>query len=412
MPPQGGAPWPGRAPRSDGDGGSPQQGAASGDEVFGGEVGWEPLGAGLRSPWESDGPDGGEETAPLPVHPGTSWRAKGLLVAGVAVSMVAAGAGGYLVARPYLMPEDFEGQGSGAVTVRILPGASAGEVGATLTSAGVVASVRSFINATEQKAVAEHLRPGHFRMRKGMAAGAAVDMLLRPETRVVTRVSVPEGMRAEEVFLRLARLGGLSLEELRSIDTELLGLPEYARGVEGFLFPATYEIEPGSTVADVLAAMVARFTAAAKDVRLAERAPEVNLTPLEVVTVASIVEAEGGRDADYPKIARVIYNRMEQGMPLQMDSTVTYAQSRRTLKVSVKDTRVRSPYNTYLRAGLPPGPIANPGEKALMAALNPAKGDWYWFVTTNPTHRITKFTDKESEFVRYREELNEYLGTN
>ncbi|WP_344829995.1 endolytic transglycosylase MltG, partial [Nonomuraea dietziae] len=128
-------------------------------------------------------------------------------------------------------------------------------------------------------------------------------------------------------------------------------------------------------------------------------------------TVASLVQAEGGRDTDYPKIARVIYNRLKGGTPLQLDATVTYALGRRTLKVSLKDTKVRSPYNTYRHKGLPPGPIANPGEKALLAALHPAEGDWYWFVTTDPEHRITKFTDKESEFVRYREELNDYLGT-
>ncbi|MEV4897918.1 endolytic transglycosylase MltG, partial [Nonomuraea sp. NPDC055795] len=354
----------------------------------------------------------GAETVPLPAQRGLTRRTKGLLVAGFAASVVAVGVGGYVVAKPYLLPDDFDGQGSGAVTVRIQPGSSAGEVGAALTAAGVVASARSFINATEQKAVADRLRPGHYRMRKGMAAGAAVDMLLHPGSRVVKKVSVPEGMRAEEVLRRVAAQGGLPLNELRSIDTDLLGLPEYARGVEGFLFPATYEIEPDSSATDVVAAMVERFRTAAGEVKLAQRAPEVNLTPLEVVTVASIVQAEGGRDADYPKIARVIYNRMGLGMPLQLDTTVLYAQSRRTLKVSEKDTRVRSPYNTYLREGLPPGPISNPGEKALMAALNPAEGDWYWFVTTDPEHRITKFTDKESEFVRYREELNEYLGTN
>jgi UPF0755 protein len=244
-----------------------------------------------------------------------------------------------------------------------------------------------------------------------MAATAALDLLLSPAARVVRRVTVPEGLRVSEVLSRLAQLAGLPLNELRSVDKALVGLPEYARGLEGFLFPATYEIEPGDTAVDVLAAMVERFGVAARKVRLERGAARLKLTPLEAVTVASMIQAEGGTDEDYPKIARVIYNRLERGTKLEIDSTVLYAQNRRTLRVTERDIKVDSPYNTYRHKGLPPGPIANPGEKALIAALNPAKGDWHWFVTTDPAHRITKFTNKESEFVRYREELKKNLGT-
>ncbi|HUR05165.1 MAG TPA: endolytic transglycosylase MltG [Nonomuraea sp.] len=338
-------------------------------------------------------------------------RKAALLGLVVAASMVAIGAGAYGVLKPYLAPDDFEGTGSGAVTVRIPPGANAGDVGAALADAGVVASARSFVNVTKERAVAGLLRPGHYRLRKGMAAGAALDLLLAPASRVIRRVTVPEGMRAGETLVRAAAQSGLALKELQAVDTALVGLPKYARGLEGFLFPATYEVEPGDKAVDLLAAMVERFRAAAQKLKLAEKAARVRLTPLEAVTVASMVQAEGGRDEDYPKIARVIYNRLQRGTPLQMDSTILYAEGKRTLKVTESDTKVRSPYNTYAHNGLPPGPIANPGEKALIAALHPARGDWHWFVTTDPAHRITKFTNKESEFVRYREELNRNLRT-
>ncbi|MER5626851.1 endolytic transglycosylase MltG [Streptosporangium sp. NPDC002544] len=263
-----------------------------------------------------------------------------LLVAGATVLAAVAGtAAGLVVVRPYLMPADFEGPGSGTV-VEISEGASAGAIGPAPADAGVVASARAFVRASEEQARTGSLHPGHFRLR----------------------------------------------------------------------FPATYEIEPGTTAQDVPVAMVERYKQAAEHLDLKERAARKRLTPLEAVTMASIVQAEGGRDPDYPKIARVIYNRIRAGTPLQPDTTVLYAQGRRTLEVSEKDTEVRSPYNIYRRPGLPPGPIANPGEKALIAALRPDQGDWFWFVTTDPEHRITKFTDKESEFVRYREELNRYLG--
>lgn len=334
-----------------------------------------------------------------------------IILVGAAASVLVLGGGGFLLAKPYISPDDFDGAGSGAVTVRIAPGSSATDIGTLLADAGVVASARSFVNIAEDRAKSASLHPGHYRLRKGMAAGAALDLLLNPGAKVVKRVVLPEGMRMSEALPRIAKEAGLPLSGFEQVDEELLGLPAYAKGPEGFLYPATYEIEPGSTHVDVLAAMVERFTQAADNLGLVGRAAQLHLSPLQVVTLASIVQAEGGRDADYPKIARVIYNRLRDGMPLQLDTTVLYAQRRRTLKVSEKDTRVGSPYNTYLRRGLPPGPISNPGEKALMAALHPARGDWYWFVTTDPEHRITKFTDKESEFVRYREELNENLGT-
>lgn len=339
-------------------------------------------------------------------------RKLGLLSVGFVAGAVALGVGAVVVLKPYFSPQDFEGTGSGAVTVRITPGSSAASIGSTLEDAGVVASAESFVEATEARSVSDRLRPGHYRLRKGMAATAALDLLLAPASRVVKKVTVPEGLRVSEVLPRVAKATGIPLAEFQAVDKELVGLPSYAKGLEGFLFPATYEVEPGDKAVDVLAAMVERFTQAARHVRLEERAKQVNLTPFEAVTVASLIQAEGGVDDDYPKIARVIYNRLAKDAPLEIDSTVLYAQNRRTLKVSEKDTKVDSPYNTYRYKGLPVGPIANPGEKALVAALQPAKGDWYWFVTTDPAHRITKFTDKESEFVRYREELNKNLGTN
>ncbi|MFC7584045.1 endolytic transglycosylase MltG [Nonomuraea antimicrobica] len=359
-----------------------------------------------------DEPAGPEaEVIPLPARRHGAIRKVGLLSAGLLAGVLALGVGAIVVLKPYLSPDDFDGPGSGAVTVRIAPGSSAQAIGSVLAEAGVVASAQSFVNATEDRAVSDRLRPGHYRLRKGMAAGAALDLLLAPASRVLRRVTVPEGMRVSEVFDRVAKLTGLRVDDLRKVDKALVGLPRYAPGLEGFLFPATYEVEPGDTAVDVLAAMAERFAAAARHVGLEEQAGRVNLTPLQVVTVASMIQAEGGTDEDYPKISRVIYNRLAKGTPLEIDSTVLYAQNRRTLKVTERDTKVNSSYNTYRHRGLPPGPIANPGEKALMAALNPADGDWHWFVTTDPAHRITKFTDKESEFVRYREELNKNLGT-
>ncbi|MEV0588943.1 endolytic transglycosylase MltG [Nonomuraea sp. NPDC050310] len=407
---EGATPSPGSTPaHASADPGDPSSGRASadpGDPSSGSTAAGASAEPGVPSPGSTParGSGSGEPGTGGP----TAKRKAVRLLTGLAVSAALLGTVAYLVVKPRLVPEDFEGAGTGSVTVHIPAGATASQVGETLAGAGVVASARSFTNVTMERGKAGSLRPGHFQLRRGMAAEAALDLLLAPVSRVVKKVTVPEGLRLTEVFALAAKATGFPLADFRSAEVST----PYGKGLEGLLFPATYEVEPGQTAADLLKAMVARFAQAAEQLGVAEGAERLGLEPLQLVTVASIVQAEGGRDADYPKIARVIYNRLRNGTPLQLDTTVLYAQRRHTLRVLESDTRVRSPYNTYLRPGLPPGPISNPGEKALQAALRPAEGDWLWFVTTDPQRRITKFTDKESEFVRYREELNEKLGMN
>jgi UPF0755 protein len=333
-----------------------------------------------------------------------------LLAAGAAIAM-----GIHFHPRSAPDAPDYTGTGSGTVVVDITPGAGAGEIGESLERAGVVASARSFVKAVVGRSKEGHLRPGRYRLKQRMAASSALDLLLAPGSRIVRTVTVPEGLRTSEVLARLASGTGIPLKEFTDAAArpDGLRLPRYARGrVEGFLFPATYEIDPGTTARSLLRRMVDRFRVAAAKVGLERLAPGLKLTPQQAVTVASIVQAEGGVEADYAKIARVVYNRLARGAKLEMDSTVNYALARHTLKVSERDTKIDSPYNTYRHPGLPPTPIGNPGESALLATLHPAKGDWYWFVTTDPRRKITKFTDNEAEFRKYRDELNRYLGTN
>ncbi|MCW2878529.1 MAG: aminodeoxychorismate lyase [Sphaerisporangium sp.] len=360
---------------------------------------------------EEDVPEGAAERR---ARAGRSRRALLLLVGGGAALLVAAGlAGAYALFGPLMAPGDFDGKGSDPVVVEITPGASAGEIGDVLVRAEVVASTRSFVRVVEERGQSSSLRPGRYLLRKGMAAASALDLLLAPQSRIRRRVTIPEGLRVVETVARLAKGSGLRAAELVGFAARPaeLALPAYAKGaVEGFLFPATYDIEPATTPRDLLRAMVRRFKHAAAHVGLEPGAAGLRMSPLEVVVVASIVQAEGGRDSDYPKIARVIYNRLASRAKLEMDSTVMYGLGKHGIVASHAEIKRDTPYNTYMHPGLPPGPISNPGEAALRAALHPAKGDWYWFVTIDPEHRITKFTDKESEFVKFREELNKRLG--
>jgi UPF0755 protein len=163
-----------------------------------------------------------------------------------------------------------------------------------------------------------------------------------------------------------------------------LGLPPYANGhLEGFLFPATYDIEPGTSAVDVLRTLVQEFTVRAERLQLEERARALHVTPYQALTIASLVEGETGQASDRGKVARVVYNRLAVPMKLQFDSTVKYAYGLRGIvktRLLYRDLDLASPYNTYRVAGLPPTPINSPGEAALEAALDPTPGPWRYFV--------------------------------
>jgi UPF0755 protein len=190
-----------------------------------------------------------------------------------------------------------------------------------------------------------------------------------------------------------------------------LGLPSYANGkAEGYLFPATYEVQPHETALGVLKGMVQRFDQEAATVNLAAGAKQVHLTEGQVIIMASLVQAEGGRLSDYPKIARVIYNRMAQGIPLQLDSTVLYGLNTFGILANDQQLNSSSPYNTYRHKGLTPGPIDSPGNAAIQAVLHPASGNWVYFVTVNPKTGETLFTSSQSQFEQFRQELQKNLG--
>ncbi len=320
---------------------------------------------------------------------------------------------GYHFLRAYVIPPDYAGPGIGTVMVQVKQGETATDVAQTLFHDGVVASTRAFIKAAEQSPHQKALEPGFYRLHRHMKAALAFDLLLSPAARVQLRITVPEGLRVSQIVNTLNAKSGIArrdyLQALASPGT--LGLPSYAKNrPEGYLFPATYSVQPRMTAADVLRSMVEQFNNVAQKVQLASTARQVNLTPAEVINVASLVQAEGGRLSDFPKIARVIYNRLNMGMKLQLDSTVMYALHTYGILANNQQLKTRSPYNTYAHAGLPPGPIDNPGEAAINAALHPARGDWLFFVTVDPKAGVTKFTSSPDVFARLRAELEKNLG--
>ncbi|MGW6291814.1 endolytic transglycosylase MltG [Streptomyces sp. NPDC055058] len=219
------------------------------------------------------------------------------------------------------------------------------------------------------------------------------------ESRPTTLV-IPEGRRASQVYAAVDKALALPAGTTRkSLPKAGLKLPQEAEGnPEGYLFPATYPLEEKATPEKLLSAMVDTANKKFNGAPVAAGAQRNAMNVYQAVTIASIVQAEAADPADMGKVARVIFNRLERGMPLQMDSTINYALNRSSLSTTATDTKIDSPYNSYERMGLPPTPIDNPGEDAVRAAINPTPGDWLYFVTVKPGD--TRFTADFQEHQR------------
>lgn len=337
-----------------------------------------------------------------------------LLALAILVTLVGGGGYfGYRAVRDYIVPPDYVGNGTGQVSVQVRDGDSVATIGNRLYAASVVKSPRAFVKAAQADVRATTLQPGFYRLRKRMSAQAALLLLLDPKSRADTRITIPEGYRAVQVFQALSRKTGIPERDFQRAAASPgdLGLPEYAQGnVEGYLFPATYDLDPNADAKQILKLMVDRFNQVAADIRLEERAKQLDVSPHKMLVLASLAQAESGRASDMPKVTRVVYNRLRRDMKLELDSTVMYALNKYGIVASNKDLQVNSPYNTYKYKRLPPGPIANPGRQALEAAFRPADGNWIYFVTTNPKRRITKFTASYKTFLKYKKELQRNLN--
>jgi UPF0755 protein len=318
----------------------------------------------------------------------------------------------------FAAPEDFEGPGRGSVTFEVKEGDSIAAMGRGLKADGVVASVEAFTDAAAADPDSTSIQVGAYKMKKQMAAEDALGILLDPDNILKNTITIPEGLRVEDITALLADHTDFEQARFEKVldDPAALGLPDYAEGnPEGYLFPSTYDFGPKETPKSILAAMVDRWEQAAAEATLESAAADLGYTPAELMTVASLVESEAARDEDRAKVARVIYNRLEgeetNGL-LQIDATVNYAADQELGAVpTTEDLEIDSPYNTYKNPGLPPTPIEAPGDAAIEAAAHPAEGGWYYYVTVNLRTGETKFAETYDEFLGYKDELREYCET-
>jgi UPF0755 protein len=331
-------------------------------------------------------------------------RVVGLLVVLVIIVLltVTAAYGVGKIRNHFRSAPDYAGSGTGKVVVQIKPGESAFALAPRLAQLEVVKSAAAFRKAANANDKASGLQPGFYQLHLHMSAASALALLLDPSSRLRGHVTIPEGSTVQQTLALIAKNTEVPLAQLQQAanNPAALGLPAYAQGrLEGFLFPATYDIEPGTSAVEVLTMMVQRFQEAADAAGLVERSQRLGVTPYQVVTIASLIERESRLSEEYPKVARVVYNRLEKRMTLGIDASILYGLGRTSGVLHASELAKDTPYNTRLHPGLPPTPIASPGDVALEGALQPAPGDWLYYVLANKDgHQL--FTSSYSEFLR------------
>lgn len=334
-----------------------------------------------------------------------------VVVAVFALVVVAAGAAGIWVQRQI----DPAGEPGPETAVVIPTGSSTTAIATLLEDEGIITNAQVFRYYARFQGDDGGFQAGEYLLQANSAMGDVLDTLgAGPVPPSMRRFTIPEALTVDEIAVRLAEevpgfdLGRIT-EALASVRPQ--SLPPEATSLEGYLFPDTYEIPAEADELAALNAMAAQFDAVAAETGLAAGAEARGLTPYEIVIVASLIQEEAGIPEDMPKIARVIYNRLEIGEPLGIDATNCYLVEERPCRLTTSDLESDNPYNTRINQGLPPTPIAAPGRDAILAALQPADGPWIFYVLDPDESRTPPgghfFTESASEFAEVKAECEE-----
>ncbi|MEU4776053.1 endolytic transglycosylase MltG [Micromonospora sp. NPDC023644] len=304
--------------------------------------------------------------------------------------------------QSYFVTPDYDGAGTGEVTVEIKQGALIADMANALVAADVVKSAKAFIEAAEANARSKNIQPGTYKLRKQMSGESAVTAMLDLKNRIVNGVTIPEGRTAKNVYKLLSEKTKIPVKDFEAAakDPIARGVPDWwfkrtdnkkvKPSIEGFLYPDTYEIPPKATAESILEQMVENFLSVASEMEFADRVQkERKISPYEALIVASLAQAEAGNKDDLGKVARVAYNRVFGEFDcncLEMDVTVNYylesigkptKRSGDMTPAELDDPK--NPYNRKLK-GLVPTPINNPGKQAMEGAMDPPPGKWLFFV--------------------------------
>ncbi|MFJ4164203.1 endolytic transglycosylase MltG [Microbacterium sp. NPDC089698] len=291
--------------------------------------------------------------------------------------------------------KDFEaGQATGNALVTIKKGDGGQQISQAMYDAGVTKTSGVFYDMLVKDNVVTTFYPGVYKLQLKMTAAAALKALQDPKNKMQNSAVLPEGLSVTETISRIAQSVDVPLADLQAAVKNPADYGVNAPSLEGWLFPALYEFPPGATAKDVVSTLVQRT----RDSLSAAGVPAAD--EQRVLTIASIIQREARAEADFYKVSRVIQNRLDQGMKLQMDSTAQYGYGElHSGSASTSDAAQNddNPWNTYVIDGLPKTPISNPGDKAIDAAMHPAAGPWLYFVTVNLDTGETVFSTTYAE---------------
>ncbi|MFI6949737.1 endolytic transglycosylase MltG [Streptomyces sp. NPDC050422] len=320
---------------------------------------------------------------------------------------------------------DYAGSGSGSVEVEIPKGSYGYDIGNILKKAGVVKSVDAFVSAQNENPKGKSIQAGVYLLHSEMSASEAVKMMVDPKSQNL--LVIPEGTRNVGVYAMVDKKLGLKKGTTQGIAKSKksdLGLPDWVGKnedikdpLEGFLYPAAYPVTKETKPEAILKKMVSRSNEEYKDLDLEAAAKKYKLDgPWQVLTVASLVQAEGLTHEDFRKMAEVVYNRLKPdnvatNRKLEFDSAFNYLKNQSEIKIRSNEIRTNpDPYNTYYHAGLPPGPIGNPGDEALRATISPTASGWMFFISLDG--KKTQFTKTVAEHEKLNEKFKEMHDLN
>ncbi|HET7418202.1 MAG TPA: endolytic transglycosylase MltG [Solirubrobacterales bacterium] len=297
--------------------------------------------------------------------------------------------------------QPFHGDGSGKVQVTVPKGSSVSEVGDLLAKKDVIDNSTLFQVRVTLAGKRSEIYSGNFTLAHNMSYGAAIDALSTPPVKRTVSVTIPEGYTRSQAAQLVEEVGIPGDYTKATVKSKYLNPAQYggkgAKSLEGFLFPDTFELKPKAPVEDLVQLQLQDFKRRIKGVDM-KYAKSKNLTVFDVVTIASMVEDEAGVDSQRGLVASVIYNRLHEGMPLGIDATIRFATGNYTKPLTESELAVDSPYNSRTNAGLPPGPISNPGLASIKAAAHPPKTDYLFYVTTPGACGKLTFAKTEAEF--------------
>jgi UPF0755 protein len=310
-----------------------------------------------------------------------------------------------------LVFQPFKGEGGEEISVRIPPNSSVADIGDVLADKGIVDNATVFTIRARLAGVADELKAGTYRLKEDSSYGDALDALRAdPAAPRTVELVIPEG-RSRSETAPLVKEAGLSGDYVKASATHKgfkprsYGAPRGTKTLEGFLFPATYELRPGASAATLVGQQLDAFEEKIAEVDL-KRAKRRNLTTYDVLVIASMVEREASLAKERPLISAVIHNRLRVGMPLGIDATIRYATKNWQRPIRQSELEMDSPYNTYTRTGLPPTPIGSPGLDSIKAAANPADVPYKFYVIKVGGNGAHEFSSTDEEFARDVEAYN------